>query len=167
MRPHESERRPSLGETCEGGFAHRAGGRGGRSGDVSRSVGRIGSASEEGREEDRDVCTRAVVHRRCAVAGSRQRVCPGHGSIQGRSPIRRPGAAGRDGKAHRRPDSGAERLTTTDARGEFHYNALPVGRYSLSARLKASSRSRSGCQGENRRRGVGDLPDGAGHSPRR
>ena len=34
------------------------------------------------------------------------------------------------------PIQGAERLTTTDARGEFQYNALPVGRYSLSATLE-------------------------------
>ena len=34
------------------------------------------------------------------------------------------------------PIQGAERLTTTDARGEFHYSALPVGRYSLSATLE-------------------------------
>ncbi len=33
------------------------------------------------------------------------------------------------------PIPGAERLTTTDAKGAFRYGALPVGRYSLSASL--------------------------------
>lgn len=34
------------------------------------------------------------------------------------------------------PIQGAERIAATDARGDFKYNALPVGRYSLSASLQ-------------------------------
>ena len=61
------------------------------------------------------------------------------------------------------PIQGAERLTTTDARGAFKYNALPVGRYSLSATLEGFKPQQiADVRVTNRRRGVGDLPDAAG-----